>query len=968
MTLLITKTTLVDTKDQAEIQALPLNPDFRNKLVPSEHRLSFALLSSKTDNHPKAKEGSLAEWIATFQKHVERASKDGPGFVPAVFKADGKRCTADVVEVSALVLDIDDGTPYSQLLPKLGVFAHIYHTSHSHTPEHPKYRVVLLLDSPVPTTDWQTFWHRAQQFFGHMDPATKDPCRLYFLPSHPPGAEFETRYNPGRLLSATDLPDVATVQPQAGNQHPRTGEARPHFRNTDELRAMGIDCEEELSPAEGLPIVVQRCRFMQFASAPEIQDTLPEPLWTAMLSNACVFKDSEAWIHASSDQHGNYSQMETDGRIERFRREGYAPQTCQRIRELGYDQCPSGGCLSRRGEVVNAPAGLWSWLADARRTPPAVNPDAPDLPQYKTGKFVISESGICHHDEVKNVPINTQVSTTRIDVIARGRDAGQSSWGLVLSFVDHDGNRKMWTMPASMLGMPRQPYREILLNKGVGLCPGQRPSQLLAEYLSMAAPARRITLTHQVGWCGKHFVLPDLCIGPASSEETVLQRDRGDAPVPFARSGSLDGWKSTVCAMAKGNSRLMLSICLALTGPVLTPLGGEDNFGVNLVGQSSIGKTIALQTASSVWGGRDFIRTWNATGNGVQAAAELHNDTFLALDEMGEADPNSIGKTIFAMGNGVGRTRATQTGQQQSLQRWVLTYLSTSEQSLPVVMARANQRVLAGQEVRLIDIAADPGKGLGIFDVLNGAESGRLLSRELKLASLEHYGHAGPAWVEALADPDQQEALLTQIRNYAHSFADGNSEHGDAGQVARVLSRLGLLAAVGMTCCDLGILPWNPEEVRAATQSCFEAWVSQRGGRGELEREQAIATVRQFLMLHGNSRFEERQTTGVTSNPLPVRERAGFVQQRADARVYFIAADVFKGEVCNGLNHALVAQCLRESGYLYLPSGKGLSHRLRTLGDRVHFYAINESILATENIDSQESDEEAGESETPASA
>ena len=60
-----------------------------------------------------------------------------------------------------------------------------------------------------------------------------------------------------------------------------------------------------------------------------------------------------------------------------------------------------------------------------------------------------------------------------------------------------------------------------------------------------------------------------------------------------------------------------------------------------MTGTSSIGKTMILIVAGSVWGGggmQGYRREWRATLNGLEGVAAMHSDALLALDEMGEID------------------------------------------------------------------------------------------------------------------------------------------------------------------------------------------------------------------------------------------------------------------------------------------------------------------------------------------
>ncbi|MGE5164659.1 MAG: DUF927 domain-containing protein [Sphingobacteriales bacterium] len=61
-------------------------------------------------------------------------------------------------------------------------------------------------------------------------------------------------------------------------------------------------------------------------------------------------------------------------------------------------------------------------------------------------------------------------------------------------------------------------------------------------------------------------------------------------------------------------------------------VANQDGGGVHLRGPSSVGKTALLRSAASVYGPPSFLRSWRATANALEATAEQHTDTLLALD------------------------------------------------------------------------------------------------------------------------------------------------------------------------------------------------------------------------------------------------------------------------------------------------------------------------------------------------
>ena len=104
---------------------------------------------------------------------------------------EGTRRRNDAVQaLSCVVLDLDDGQPLRDVSARFSSWPHIVHTTWSHTPTHPKGRLILPLEEPIPVKWWPRAWQWAQRQAGQTaDEQAKDPSRLYFLPAGPHGAE-----------------------------------------------------------------------------------------------------------------------------------------------------------------------------------------------------------------------------------------------------------------------------------------------------------------------------------------------------------------------------------------------------------------------------------------------------------------------------------------------------------------------------------------------------------------------------------------------------------------------------------------------------------------------------------------------------------------------------------------------------------------------------------------------------------
>ena len=99
-------------------------------------------------------------------------------------KKNGRRCSADVIAISAIAFDFDDGLIFSTLANGFKDYSYVAWTTHSHTNEHPKYRVVIPFDKAVNADAYGAIWRWFYERFPTNDVATKDAARLFYLPSH----------------------------------------------------------------------------------------------------------------------------------------------------------------------------------------------------------------------------------------------------------------------------------------------------------------------------------------------------------------------------------------------------------------------------------------------------------------------------------------------------------------------------------------------------------------------------------------------------------------------------------------------------------------------------------------------------------------------------------------------------------------------------------------------------------------
>jgi len=562
--------------------------------------------------------------------------------------------------------------------------------------------------------------------------------------------------------------------------------------------------------------------------------------------------------------------------------------------------------------------------------------------------FITRPDGVYFLEQSRNDEDRTPVwLCSPLQVLAQTRDAS-GGWGLYLAVQDPLGETHHWVMPRSMMGGNGTAYREELLRMGLRL--GYNGSKRLHEYLMSAFPKRLIHCVSSTGWHGGLFVLPDVTYGPQSGQEIIFQGSSSENP--FRIQETLEEWQNQIGRLCEGNSRLTLALSAAFTGPLLH-LFGQESGGFHFTGNSSVGKSTLLMAAGSVCGGggsSGFVRTWRTTDNSLEAVAPAHNDALLCLDEIGQVAPSAAAGIAYMLANGQGKGRARKDGSSRPMIAWRVIFLSTGELTYEQkVREEKNQRFMAGQSVRVVDIPADAGAGLGAFEILHGFRDGKAFSEHLNRATTTYYGLPFRRYLELLtADIDRfKDKASVWLRRFE---AEACPSHAD-GQVKRGANRFGLLAAAGELATEMGILPWRPGSALWAAKRCFWDWIAARGGMRSAEMLAALARVREYLSTHGADRFEHWESC----NQERVANRVGYIRVMEGTTYFLVYNDLFRNEICAGMNPKEVVRCLRERGHLLLGhKGEDMRHhKLSRLRVTPRFYTINASILEDQLEDSE---------------
>ena len=590
----------------------------------------------------------------------------------------------------------------------------------------------------------------------------------------------------------------------------------------------------------------------------------------------------------------------------------------------------------------------WIAAAEARAGEPAPKKD-----KKYVWPFRLTERGVERRVEDEETgEVEWHWLCSRLEVAADTRNVSGEDWGRLLIVPDRDGLQHDWPMPMSLMAGDGTAYRERLFSLGLVLSPARNCRAWLAEYIQTARPEGKARAVNRLGWAGRAFVMPDATIGDTSGERLLLQTS-GAGTHTFRVAGTLGDWQEHVAAPCAGNSRLVLALSAAFAAPLLYLTGAESG-GYHFRGKSSGGKTTALVVAGSVWGGgglKGYIKSWRTTDNGLEAVAAEHCDTLLGLDEMSQVDAKAAGAAAYMLANGAGKSRAGRGGESREAAEWRLLFLSNGEVSLADKLAEdcKGRRVAAGQAVRVIDLPADAGAGMGLFENLHGAPSGDAFSRQLKDACGQFYGTASRTFLEEITSKIDETAEA--VAAFSADFVARHVPAGADGQVSRAASRFALVAAAGELAIRVGVVPWQTGEASNAAARCFQDWLAGRGGTGAAETTAGLSAVRRFIELHGESRFTRWGDGQSDTDDNPLRatvNRAGFRRAAADGGTeYFILPEAWKTEVCAGHDAVTVAKALAAAGMLKVSSdGKfQVKDRLPGSANPVRCYHVLASIM-----------------------
>ncbi|MEB3705232.1 DNA/RNA helicase, partial [Escherichia coli] len=177
---------------------------------------------------------------------------------------------------------------------------------------------------------------------------------------------------------------------------------------------------------------------------------------------------------------------------------------------------------------------------------------------------------------------------------------------------------------------------------------------------------------------------------------------------------------------------------------------------------------------------------------------------------------------VYTLSGGKGKTRSAM--YENKVAEWQVSIFSTGECSLQQLAASGNVERLEGENVRVIDVNADAGAEMGIFESLpEGINSSNELVHAIKDATHRYYGSAKPAFLKRLvADiQDDRESVKRKLEKGIEFFLNKHQVDRNSGIQVRIAKRFAIAYVAGSMAVKYGVLPFTKQDVMKGISTCY---------------------------------------------------------------------------------------------------------------------------------------------------
>lgn len=343
-------------------------------------------------------------------------------------------------------------------------------------------------------------------------------------------------------------------------------------------------------------------------------------------------------------------------------------------------------------------------------------------------------------DDVKIKKLRKNINTNIIQAIIEFKFAGEK--------IEISAPRSTYLTKKNLL---------TLQDKGLGVT--EENAKFMVDYLIQQESMIKVEVSH-------------IKLGYDSDNETfrlynsVTNGSIYEGDLDIEPKGTYKGWLNGYMKEVKGKKELEFALVIGASSALVGMVGKEigiENPIVHIYGDSSTGKTTAVQLALSIWGNTNtkangLMQNYNETINSLMHNLRNNNGVAMCFDEISMSGSEDFTSFIYSTTNGKEKGRLSNEAGRGYIKleqaTWNTVILSTGEYSI-LEKAKEND----GLKVRVFSIGG-----------IQWTKSARN-SDAIKKNVLANYGHAGEKFASSLLEIGKDK-LLEKYENLYDKLSD----------------------------------------------------------------------------------------------------------------------------------------------------------------------------------------------------
>lgn len=565
-------------------------------------------------------------------------------------------------------------------------------------------------------------------------------------------------------------------------------------------------------------------------------------------------------------------------------------------------------------------------------------------------EYILTKDSLYALVEKKDELGNAVKVPTKISNYIELKGQGTNSIGhrcFVMSILDRDKNYRDIFLP---LVAKSETLKQYLLDAGLIFNPER--FNFLVKYILANRTDNQLEIEYRLGWNAEQSCynlmtkkdgLKSYYVDKSrNNKKSVLEFKLKDTDLLYQR-GTLEEWQDNIAQYAFGNTNIAFALYTAFSPIFLTPLN-RNGVVMHFFGNSSIGKTIMLSVAATVWGesGAGY-RSWHGTINSFENLGLQKNDSLLCMDELTALQgKHTIATAPYLLINGQVKNRADSKGEGfggRAKKTWITTVLSTGETTFESKMRSVDEELKGGQTVRFIDIPALRSEEYGVFEELHGFNTSKELAHHLSGSSYKYKGTAIEDFLDYIFKQNDFYSILKKIEQERQTWLAKYLPEGATSQVERVAEVFSVIAAAGEVAIASGALPEKYGFVKGQAledvATIFGRWLEQLGDYTVYAEEKVVKDrLCSFFYKHQANGFYSHKRHGEEANNSRVvtqnvcvgiygraSEGSGKQYSAVEPEEYYPFKYCLENEALQGLNVKESIKIMRRHGYIHLNSG-----------------------------------------------